>query len=150
LSSSDSERAAARGLQVSLGGLIVLVLAAGVAAGVARSAREVWGLRRIPPFPASTGSLVWGSGQVPVERTAGVVLEIAAVFLLVTLARALIALLREVRPADPRERLSRAWRLVWRAAAACFLLWFIAEESTVLRIDCCSRWRRAPLAISWR
>lgn len=123
------------GLQVSLGGLMVLVLAAGVAAGAARSAREVWGLRVLPPPSGAAGSPVGGGAPVPIERTAGVALEIVAVFLLVVLARALIGLLRGSRSADRSERRIRSWGLAWRIGAACFLLWYISVESQVLRID---------------
>ncbi len=123
------------GLQVSLGGLMVLVLAAGLAAGAARSAREVWGLRALPAPSGAAGSPVWGGAPVPIERTAGVALEIVAVFLLVLLARALIALLRRTRSTDPSKRRIRLWGLLWRTGAACFLLWFISVESQVLRID---------------
>ena len=123
------------GLQVSLGGLMVLVLAAGVAAGAARSARDVWGLRVMPAPSGAAGSPVWGSAAVPIERTAGLVLEIVAVFLLVLLARALIGLLRGTRLPDRAARRVRTWGLAWRTGAACFLLWFISVESQVLRID---------------
>ena len=54
-SETESPAISSRAPQVSLGGLIVLVLAAGVAAGVARSAREVWGLRTISNSPGVGG-----------------------------------------------------------------------------------------------
>ena len=37
--------------------------------------------------------------------------------------------------ADAQERRNRGWAIAWRGAAACFLLWFISEQSRVLRID---------------
>jgi hypothetical protein len=135
---AETERPAvqSRGFQVSLRGLMVLVLAAGVAAGAVRSAREVWGSRLIPPSGMAAGTLLWASGEVPIERTAGVALEIVAVFLLVVLARALIGVLRgSARSADRQARRIRAWAIAWRAGAACFLLWFISAESQLLRID---------------
>ncbi len=131
----ESPAVGSRGLRVSLGGLMVLVLAAGLAAGVVRSARDVWGVRGVPTPTGGAGSPVWGGGEVPVERTAGVVLEVAGVFLLVVLARALIWQFRSPRPVDEHERRMRRWSISWRLGAACFLLWFISQESEVLRID---------------
>jgi hypothetical protein len=124
-----------RSLQVSLAGLMVLVLAAGLAAGAVRSAREVWGLRTMPAPGAPTGTPVWGSAQVPVQRTAGVVLEVAAVFLLVILARQFSGMFRSARSVDLADRTTRRWGFTWRVLAVCFLFWFISEESRVLRID---------------
>jgi hypothetical protein len=124
-----------RGFQVSLGGLIVLVLAAGVAAGVVRSAREVWGVRPIVNTSGLSWAPVGGNGWPPLTRTAGVVLEIAAVFLLVILARTLIGLFGGARPAERQAQRTRLWGIAWRTGSICFLLWFISEESSVLRID---------------
>ena len=132
---AESSAVKSRGFQVSLGGLMVLVLAAGLAAGVVRSAREVWGLRTLPAPGAPIGSPVWGSTKVPVQRTAGVILEVAAVCLLVSLARTLIGLFRSARSVDARDWRSRSWGVTWRVGAVCFLFWFIGEESRVLRID---------------
>jgi hypothetical protein len=135
---AETERPAvqSQGFQVSLRGLMVLVLAAGVAAGAVRSAREVWGRRLIPPAGMAAGSTLWASGEVPIERTAGVALEIVAVFLLVVLARALIGVLRgATRSADRLAPQIRTWAIAWRTGAACFLLWFISAESQLLRID---------------
>jgi hypothetical protein len=131
---TESPTITAKARQVSLGGLIVLVLAAGVAAGVARSAREVWGVRTISNAPG-VGGLIGTTSKVPVERTAGLILEIIAVFLLVILARALTGLFRGDRPAQSEAQRIRSWGIAWRIAAACFLLWFISEESRVLRVD---------------
>jgi len=97
---SESWRGGAGGWQVSLGGLIVLVPAAGLAAGVARSAREAWGTRTLVNGQVpGVGMIVSNSNQVPLERTAGLILEIADVFLMVILARGLIGLLRGFRAA---------------------------------------------------
>ncbi len=115
---------------------MVLVLAAGVAAGAVRSAREVWGIRVSPPAGMAAGTWLWGTGQVPVERTAGFALEIVAVFLLVVLARTLIGVFwAATRSAERPERRVRLWAFAWRTGAACFLLWFISAESQLLRID---------------
>jgi hypothetical protein len=130
----ESSKVKSGGLQVSLAGLMVLVLAAGLAAGAVRSAREVWGLRTSPTAPVAPVRS-WGSPEVPAYRTAGVILEVAAVFLLVSLARNLVSLFRSQSCVDERERQIRWWGAAWRVGAVCFLLWFIAEESKVLRID---------------
>ena len=82
---AKSREVGSRGFRVSLGGLMVLVLAAGLAAGVVRSSKEVWGVRGVPAPTSGAGSPVWAGGEVPVERTAGVVLEVAGVFLVVVL-----------------------------------------------------------------
>jgi len=44
---SESSTRRHRGWQVSLADLIVMVLAAGAAAGIARGAQKVWGVRRL-------------------------------------------------------------------------------------------------------
>ena len=146
---TESSAKRSRGLQLSLGGLIVLVLAAGLAAGVARSARDVWGVRTVPRMPGSVGSLFWGNAQVPVERTAGIALEIVGVFLLVMLARAVTSLVRTVRPIGRVELRILRWGLAWRIVAACFLLWFISEESQVLRIDFAREAEIAEMVPGW-
>ncbi len=144
--STASGRPGAGVAQVSLGGLIVLVLAAGLASGVARSAREVWGTRTIDfNLPAGTGP-VTRSSPVPLERTAGLALEIAAVFLMVILAVRLIGVIRGFGPAEWEARRARCWSIVWRAGALCFLLWFLSEESRVLRIDFASEVARSRRA----
>jgi hypothetical protein len=74
--------------QVSLLDRIAWVLAAGVAAGVGRAAKDVWGTRLVG---AATNPLV------PLERTVGLVLEVAAVFLTLILIRSLIDALRTCR-----------------------------------------------------
>jgi hypothetical protein len=122
--------------QISLADLIVLVLAVGVAAGVVHEAREVVGNRAVagrslaPGAPAAAGS--W---PVPLERTAGVVFEVAAVFLIVVLTRTIVNLLHAVRRGEEHQKAGVAWRVVWRVAAIGFLLCFIADQSSVLRID---------------
>ncbi len=145
---TESPPVESRGLQVSLGGLMVLVLAAGVAAGVARSAREVWGFRTTA---SSTSGLPWnaGSAPVPIERTAGMVLEVAAIFLLVIMGRTLIALFRSVQPADAPDRKMQVWSIAWRFGAVGFLLWFVSEESRVLRVDLATLARLNTLMAGW-
>ncbi len=133
---SESGRLRAGGWQVSLGGLIVLVLAAGIASWVARSARGVWGWRSLSNGSAPSVVSVFGrNNQVALERTAGLMLEIADVFLLVIMARGVFGLSRRLGPTAGQERNARVWSIAWRIGATCFLLWFLSEESRVLRID---------------
>src|SRR3954451_24700833 len=74
--------------QVSLADLIFLVLAAGLAAGVVRGARDVWG----------TSLTRWSASiSGPSARTAGVAVEIASVWLALILARGMLALVRGPR-----------------------------------------------------
>jgi hypothetical protein len=147
---SESWRGGAGSWQVSLGGLIVLVLAAGMASGVARSAREVWGTRTVSngsgTGPASSPVAI---SEVPLERTVGLVLEIADVFLIVILARGLIGLFRGFRPAGGQERRGRFWSIAWRVMALCFLLWFLSEESRVLRYDLGSQVEQGRRVHGW-
>jgi hypothetical protein len=143
-----SSQGGAGGLQVSLGGLIVLVLAAGVAAGVGRSAREVWGTRA----PSSLTILSGPRGAttaVPVARTAGFVVEIAAVFLVVSLAFSFFGQLRGGQADEIASRPSRLWGAIWRIGATCYLLWFISEESLVLRFDLAQVAARSQMERGW-
>jgi hypothetical protein len=110
--------------QITLADLIVLVLAVGVSAGIARQARDAWGNRG--PSPSS---------PVPVERTAGVVCEVAAVFLILYLTRTLIVFARVGRGPAVTLAASFIWSIVWRIGAIAILAAFVADESVVLRID---------------
>jgi hypothetical protein len=135
----EPARAAAR-WQISLRSMIVLVLAAGVSASLVAGAREVWGTRPtqsvlttpVQARPAVVGS--WPSSPVPVQRTAGVLLEVAAVLLIVLLARDVVALAR-LAPAAGAVAPRRWPAIFWRAAAVGLLLWFVACETSVLRLD---------------
>jgi hypothetical protein len=131
VNAGESERPAARrgSLQVSLAALIVLVLAAGVAAAVARGARDVWGDEVI----ATARTLITSS--VPLARTTGLALEVAAIFLIVILARSILVLVRALSPAESILRIVRTWPVFWRSLAIGFLLWFISNESQLLRVD---------------
>jgi hypothetical protein len=111
--------------QVSLGNLMILVLAAGVATGLARGAREVWGTRTVPP-----GS----NGGVPLERTVGVVLEMMAVLLILMLVRALLGLFRSGR-SGAGSGIVFLSSIAWRLAAIVVLLGFVGEERGILQID---------------
>jgi len=120
--------------QASVGGLIVLVLVAGVVAAVTRGAREVWG-QRIVTGDRAPGTAASRTQSVPIERTAGLVVEVAGIFLILILARSILGLLRRL-PADRSIRGNvRAWAIAWRAMAIGFPVWFITKESQVLLID---------------
>ena len=75
-----------RSWQVSLADLCFLVLAAGLASGVVRGAREVWG----------TGLGQWGTWLFwdPIGRTVGLAVEVASIWLALILVR---DILRQVR-----------------------------------------------------
>ena len=112
-------------LQVSLANLMILVLAAGVATGLARGARETWGTRTVPPGY---------NPSVPLERTAGVALEVAAVLLIVLLVQPLFGLVARFR-SGAMERSVFLCSIAWRIAAIAVLVTFVAHEWGVLRID---------------
>ncbi len=116
--------------------MIVLVLAVGVAAGLVHEAREAVGIRVVAGRPLAGGATVpAASYPVPIERTAGVGFEVAAVFLIVVLSRKIAYLFRAVRRGVDLQRAVVAWKIAWRAAAVAFLLCFIADQASVLRID---------------
>jgi hypothetical protein len=123
--------------QISLADLIVLVLAAGVSAGVARQARDVWGNCLIPTGVSPSGSAIglWRGSPVRLDRTAGVVFEVAAIFLILSLARALIGLVRARRGRQIAGASSFLWSITWRTGAIVMLLAFVADQADVLRID---------------
>jgi hypothetical protein len=126
--------------QIRLADLIVLVLAVGVAAGIARGAREAWGSRMIPGGKWTTASSVAGvsnsiASPVPPARTAGVVFEVISVFLIVLLARSVFSMFRPVRPWESGQGVPIIWAVAWRCFAVVILLGFVADESSVLRID---------------
>jgi hypothetical protein len=113
--------------QVSLADLIFLVLAAGLGVGIARGARDVWGIRGTGPT---------GAVPIPFARTAGVVAEVAAVWLAMILARGMIGLIRGRQGssgAAPRARLLAS--MGWRALAIVFLIGLTMRESRILRVD---------------
>jgi hypothetical protein len=112
--------------QVSLADLIFMVLAAGLAAGIARGARHVWGTR---PAPSN------GLSPVPNERTAGLAMEIAAVWLAMILARGIIVLVRGEPSGGDAGRLRRVIPIAWRAAAIVLLLSLAMGQSGILRVN---------------
>ncbi len=121
--------------QMSLAGLISLVLAAGVTAAVVRSAREVWGERVARSVRPPSSGMAPTTVPVPIERTAGLVLEVAAVFLILILARSLFGLDRGLPAATAVHGNILGWARFWRALAIGFLFWFISQESFLLRFD---------------
>ena len=121
--------------QISLADLIVLVLAVGLAAGVVHEARETVGNRMVAGRPLAGGAMAAASWRAPLERTAGVVFEVAAVFLIVVLSRTIVHLFRAARRGEDIRRAVLAWKIAWRSAAVGLLLCFIADQSSVLRID---------------
>jgi hypothetical protein len=124
--------------QISLADLIVLVLAVGVSAGLARQAREAWGSRLIPSPPSAGGSAPSApsfSSPVNPARTAGVICEVAAVFLILNLARTLIGLARGARGRESGGAGALAWSYLWRIGTVVILLAFVAELAGVLKID---------------
>jgi hypothetical protein len=127
----------ARRWQISLADLIVLVLAVGVSAGIARQGRDVWGDRLIPAgiSPSGLATGPWQGSPVPLERTAGVVFEVGAIFLILNLARTLIALVRLGRGWEFAGINKFAWPIAWRVVAIVILMTFVADEAGVLRID---------------
>ena len=123
--------------QISLADLIVLVLVVGVSAGIARQARDAWGNRQVPTGLSRSGSGTgpWRGSPVPLERTAGVVFEVAAIFLILNLARTLIGLVRAGRGWEITGVPRFVWSMAWRALAIVILLAFVAEQAGVLRIE---------------
>ena len=104
--------------QVSLADLSLLVLAAGLAAGIVRGAREI----RVVPVRAS-----------------GVGVEVAAVFLALILVRSMLGLARR-RPWGAGVTMAgRLASMAWRALAVVLLIHFVLMESDVLRIDLATR-----------
>ncbi len=107
--------------QVSLADLSLLVLAAGLAAGVVRGAREI---------------------LVVPARASGVGVEVAAVFLALILVRSMLGLARR-RPWGAGVTMAgRLASMAWRALAVVLLIHFVLMESDVLRIDLATR--RSP------
>jgi hypothetical protein len=116
-----------RGWQVSLADLSFLVLAAGLAAGVVRGAREVWG----------TGLSRWGSLFIPdaFARTAGLAVEVASIGLALILARGILRLFRAPRLGGGPGRVGLLGMMGWRVPAIALLLGFTMRESQVLGVD---------------
>ena len=112
--------------QVSLADLSLLVLAAGLAAGVVRGAREI---------------------LVGAARASGVGVEVAAVFLALILVRSMLGLARR-RPWSTGITIAgRLASMAWRALAVVLLIHFVLMESDILRTDFATRtspgwWRR--------
>jgi hypothetical protein len=117
-----------------LGDLSLWVLAAGVAVGLVRSARDVWSA-----FPRS------------LDRPAGVAAVAVAVMLIFALIRQIVAFARGTGPCSAMSRLTLVWCVGWRAAAIAALGDLVALEGSVLRLDADFRtvpyWRRNELRL---
>ena len=137
------ETRAARGRwQVSLADLTFMVLAAGMAVGIARGARDVWGMRA----SASTGTV-----PVPFSRTVGLAVEIAAIWLAMILARGVLAIVRDRRrTVGAPTQTPRLWAMAWRAAAIVLVLSLAMREAWVLRIDFATFDDRLSPQAGWR
>ena len=107
--------------QMSLAGLISLVLAAGVTAAVVRQRRsEVWGERVTRSVRPPSSGMAPTTVPVPIERTAGLVLEVAAVFLILILARSIFGLDRGIPAATVIHGNILGWALLWCAWRSAF------------------------------
>ena len=95
--------------QVSLADLSLLVLAAGLAAGIARGAREI----RVEP-----------------ARVSGVGVEVAAVFLALVLVRSMLGLARRRPWGGGVTVAGRLASMAWRALAVVLLLHFVLWSRT--------------------
>ena len=80
---------------------------------------------------------------------AGLVLEVAAIFLILILARSILGLVRSVPAARSNTERVRAWAILWRALAIGFAVWFINSESHVLRIDSALEIKLARATTDW-
>jgi hypothetical protein len=100
-----------------------------MAAGVVRGAREVWGL----------GLSRWGSyGWSPtahLERTAGLAVEVASIWLALILARSILRLVRGPRSGGGPGRVGLLGMMGWRVPAIALLLGFTMRESQLLGVD---------------
>jgi branched-subunit amino acid transport protein AzlD len=106
--------------QVSLADLSLLVLAAGLAAGVVREARDIW---------------------VESARASGVGVEVVAVILALVLVRSILGLARR-RPRGGGVTMAGCLAsMAWRALAVVLLICFVLQESEILRIDLATRMR---------
>jgi hypothetical protein len=112
--------------QVSLADLSILVLAAGLAAGIARGARNIWGYWTSPWGPTS---------GVPISRPVGVVIVVVAVWFAMILARGIIALARGRRSAVDATSPWLVVSMAWRSLALMLMLSFAMRESWILRVD---------------
>ena len=116
-----------RSWQVSLADLCFLVLAAGLASGVVRGAREVWG----------TGLGQWGSWLFwdPFGRTVGLAVEVASIWLALILVRDILRQVRGPRSGGGPGRVRLLGMMGWRVPAIALLLGFTMREWQILGVD---------------
>jgi hypothetical protein len=136
--------------QISLADLIMLVLAVGVSAGIARGARDAVGNRVFPGRASTVGATTpTRSAPVPWERTAGLVFEVAAVFVIMVQSRTIVGLLRFGGRGEAVRTAACIWSIAWRVAAVAFLLGFVADQSGVLKLDFASEMENAAARPGW-
>jgi hypothetical protein len=127
--------------QLSLADLSFFVLAAGLGVSIIRGARGVWGMR-------ARGTIM--ATPVPFARTVGVAVAVAAVWLVMILARQMIGLLRRRgRPGAAATRNRLPASMAWRAAALGLLLAFAMQESWILRVDDAAFAARSSSQVNW-
>ena len=136
----EGSRAGSPRWQISLANLMLLVLAAGVATSLARSARDVWWSRTVP-----AGS----NPSVPLERTVGVVLEVVAVLLILMLVKTLISLIFRCRLGAGNWVVLLS-AIAWRIAAVSALVFIVAREWGILRIDYMTLLKLSQERPGWR
>jgi hypothetical protein len=122
---SQGTEGSRRSGQVSLADLCFLVLAAGLAAGVVRGAREVWG----------TGLSRWAWPPDTFARTPGLAVEVASIGLALILARDILRLVRGPRSGGGPGRVGLLRMMGWRVPAIALLLGFTMRESQILGVD---------------
>ncbi len=148
--SDQSDRPGPR-WQISIRGLSALVLAMGLAAGVLRGSKDVWGEHLIQPRVSQTGATYPAvlTVPVPVERTIGAILEVAAVFLALLLVRDVAALARLRQAGGTGESARFLFLIAWRLAAIAALWWFVSLESSVLQTTYDSGYELNERQLGW-
>jgi hypothetical protein len=148
---SAKTRRQGRGWQISLLGLILLVLGAGISLALLLKSKDVWGEHQVERSVVRAGvnRAPVIAVPVPIERTIGAVLEIVAVFLSLLLVRDLVALAGNRQRARAGEE-PRHWPCIaWRVAALVLLAWFASLESSVLQATHMSPYENDARQLGW-
>ncbi len=148
---SAQTRRQGRGWQISLLGLILLVLGAGISLSLMLMSKDVWGEHLVEPRVVRAGVITTAvrTVSVPIERTVGAVLEIAAVFCALLLVRDLVALGGNSERGRAGQG-ARPWAFfAWRLAALGLLWWFVALESSVLQTTHMSPYENDDRQLGW-